>query len=110
MASSTDKLAKNVIDGLSDSRTSTAQAMNKVLEEADRNDNMQAYLWAFVVTYLYNRAARFRIGIMHTPNQEYVAEKCYEMVEAALEQEYHGFDNGIPVSGSGINPPEIKMI
>lgn len=107
MATTTDKLAKSCIDGLSDTRTSTAQAMNRILEEADRNDNLQAILWGFIVTYLYNRAGRWQLGVYHTPNQEYIAERCYEMVQASLEPAYNIWKDGIPLSGSAMNPPEI---
>ena len=110
MASSTEKLTKSVVDGLSDTRTYYGMSMNRILEEADRNDNLQAYLWGFIVTYLYNRAGRWQLGVYHTPNQEYIAERCYEMVMTALEDEYSVMNQEIPISGSAMNPPEIKLI
>ena len=111
MADPTSKLEKACIDGLSDTRTNYAHAMNRILEEADRNDNLQAYLWGFITAYLYNRAARYQIGIMHTPNQEHVAEMSYRMVWEVLEPEYNALNsNGVVMPGSSMNPPEIKLI
>ena len=111
MASSTDKLTKSVIDGLSDTRTNYAHSMNRILEEADRNDNLQAYLWGFVTSYLYNRWARYRIGIMHTPNQEHVAEMSFRIVNEILEPEYDLMTGeSIPIAGAAMKPPEINLI
>ena len=109
MATTTEKLAKAVVDGLSDTRTSYSEAMNTILAEADRNDNLQAYLWGFIVTYLYNRAGRWKLGIVHTPNQEHITSLCSEMVDSVLEPEY-GSLGSIPVPGAAHEPPEIRLI
>jgi hypothetical protein len=109
MASNQDKMVKAVVDGLSDSRTNYGQSMNAILAEADRNDNLQAYLWGFIVTYIYNRAGRWRLGITHTPNQEHVASICNEIVDSVLDSEY-GPLGSIPVPGNAYSAPEIKLI
>lgn len=103
----TDRLVKEVVSNVSDIRTDTAQAMNRILEEADRNDTFQALLWGFIVVYLYNRAGRWKLQILHTPNQEYIAEKCHDMVMSTLEPDWNILAKGIPVSGSAFDPPRI---
>lgn len=107
MATPQDKMVKAIIDGLSDSRTQYSVAMNQVLDEADRNDNLHAPLWGMIVTYLYNRATRHAIKITHTPNQEHVAEKSYEMVTNVLEPDYSQWSGGLQVSGRSFDPPDI---
>ena len=109
MTDPTSKLVKNVVDGLSDTRTTYSSAMNRILEEADRNDNLQAYLWGFIVTYIYNRAGRWKLGIVHTPNQSHIANLCSEMVDTVLDPMYGPLAE-IPVPGAAHQPPEIKLI
>lgn len=109
MASNQDKMVKAVVDGLSDSRTNYGQAMNAILAEADRNDNLQAYLWGFIVTYLYNRAGRWKLGIVYTPNQEHITALCSDIVDDVLDPEYGPLAE-IPVPGAAHNAPEINLI
>ena len=108
MASNTEKLVKTTIECLSDTRTDQSGAMNSILDEADRNDYLQVYLWWFVLTYLYNRAGRYRLGVVHTDNQEYIMKRCHEMCQAVLDEEYRTLTKSIPVSGSGLSGPDIR--
>ena len=103
-----DKMIQAMIDGLSDTRTSYTEVANTVLDEADRNDRIQAPLWGLIVTYLYNRAARWALQITHTPNQEHIAEMSHAMVVNVLDQEYGRLSNNLTVSGRGFIPPDIK--
>ena len=105
-----DKMIQAMIDGLSDSRTNHVYVINSVLDEADRNDNIQAPLWGMTVAYLYNRAARWALNILHTSNQEHISELSHEMVVSILEPRYGDLmRGGIPISGMGLNPPEIRV-
>lgn len=86
----TSKLSKALIDGLSDTRASVIVAMHSVIREADApgGDLIQAYLWQFVVTYIYNRSARYENGLARTDNQKYIGRLCYLMTKNVLDQEY----------------------
>lgn len=106
-----DRMVTAMIDALSDSRTIPVVAMNELLDEADRNDHIQGPLFQLVVSYLYNRATRWRLQIAHTPQQRRVAEVSYDIVTQVLEylpeNTNSAWKNGLVVSGRAYDPPDI---
>ena len=94
-ADPTNRLSRTMIETLADSRTNVIAAANAVIAEGDRNPFIQAYLWQFVVAYLYNRTARHDLGLVFNDDQEYICKRAAEMTWKVLEPEYHTFrDSG----------------
>ena len=101
----TSRLSGAMIDTLADSRTNVIAAVNAVVAESDRNPYIEAYLWQFVVAYLYNRTGRYRLGLMSGDNQEYICSRANLMVTQVLEPEYQTFRDG---GGIGDGEPSMR--
>jgi hypothetical protein len=87
----TQRLIKAMVETLSDSRTNINHAANSTLNEADRNNFLQNNLWQFVVAYLYNRASRYRLGLIYDSDQDYIGARANDMVTEFLEPEYQTY-------------------
>jgi hypothetical protein len=82
------RAAKALVDALSDSRHNPTYLLSMVNEYADSDDTIQANLWSFVVSYLYDRQTMFDWSGGRTPVQQYVGERCSHMIHQYLDIEY----------------------
>lgn len=104
----TSKLALSIVNGLANTQTNVEAVVNAVIREADNNDYVQAVLWGFIATYIYNRSARYQLGLARTDNQDYIGYRCYKFTEI-LDHEYKVFrDTGKILPGTDLTDFDRK--